>query len=143
MSQPNTRFQVHTVVQRLCPEHLLADSEPGGFPDDVWLVPPSEEVAQAVPKELQLHLGRQEVDIEAPLLGRGSFAKVRQGVYAFSASRPPTRVAFKIFRDTQQMDQKLRQQVRKPSHHHPAWPLRSKASGWHLNGVGCLNWVPV
>ena len=49
--------------------------------------------------------------MDAPPLGRGSFAEVRRGRYAFSASTAPTAVAFKIFRDTQQMDRELRKQI--------------------------------
>ena len=45
--------------------------------------------------------------------GRGGFAKVWAGTYEFSRVTAPTKVAFKIFRDTQQMDQDVRKQVRK------------------------------
>ena len=60
-----------------------------------------------------LSLGRQEVDIVSPLLGRGSFAIVRRGVYRFSWGS--VKVAYKIFPDTQQMNRELRKQVRKPA----------------------------
>ena len=109
---PNTRFQVARVVQKLMPEHLVPNAAPGGYPDDVLLVSPDQEVALAVPKELLLRLGRQEVGSgDAAVLGHGNFAEVRRGTYAFSSSTAPTQVAFKIFKNTQRMDKELRKQI--------------------------------
>ena len=67
---PNTRFQVSNVQRKLKPEHLLEDAAPGGFPDEICLTSADAEVAQAVPKELMLKLGRQQInDAPSALLG--------------------------------------------------------------------------
>ena len=68
--EPNTRFQVSNVQQKLKPEHLLEDAAPGGFPDEICLTSADVEVAQAVPKDLMLKLGRQQInDDPSALLG--------------------------------------------------------------------------
>ena len=88
-----------------------ADAPPGGHPDEVHLVAPGA-LAEAVPRELKLRPGLEVIDFDAPPLGQGGFADVRQGTYAFDgAASAPTTVAFKIFRASQALDKSLYTQI--------------------------------
>ena len=54
---PLSRFKVARVQKKLLPMHVRSGAGPGGFPDEVQLVAPDAEVAEAVPQELQLKVG--------------------------------------------------------------------------------------
>ena len=54
---PLSRFKVARVQKKLLPQHLRPNAAAGGFPDEVQLVAPDAEVAEAVPQELQLKVG--------------------------------------------------------------------------------------
>ena len=54
---PLSRFKVARVQKKLLPMHVRPDAGPGGFPDEVELVAPDAEVAEAVPQELKLKVG--------------------------------------------------------------------------------------
>ena len=54
---PLSRFKVARVQKKLLPQHLRPNAAAGGFPDEVQLVAPDAEVAEAVPQELKLKVG--------------------------------------------------------------------------------------
>ena len=54
---PLSRFKVARVQKKLLPQHLRPNAASGGFPDEVQLVAPDAEVAEAVPQELKLKVG--------------------------------------------------------------------------------------
>ena len=54
---PLSRFKVARVQKKLLPMHVRPGAGPGGFPDEVQLVAPDAEVAEAVPQELKLKVG--------------------------------------------------------------------------------------
>ena len=54
---PLSRFKVARVQKKLLPQHLRPNAAAGGFPDEVLLVAPDAEVAEAVPQELKLKVG--------------------------------------------------------------------------------------
>ena len=54
---PLSRFKVARVQKKLLPMHVRSGAGPGGFPDEVQLVAPDAEVAEAVPQELKLKVG--------------------------------------------------------------------------------------
>ena len=54
---PLSRFKVARVQKKLLPMHVRPGAVPGGFPDEVLLVAPDAEVAEAVPQELKLKVG--------------------------------------------------------------------------------------
>eukprot|EP01045_Picozoa_sp_COSAG04_P026666 COSAG04_NODE_3746_length_2561_cov_4.391552_6_plen_92_part_00 len=54
---PLSRFKVARVQKKLLPMHVRPGAAPGGFPDEVLLVAPDAEVAEAVPQELKLKVG--------------------------------------------------------------------------------------